>query len=229
MHVVAWARHRRVREKTMTVTHHAKVRRAAALDQITLRDPAGSRLPDGAAAGAGTAFFDHPVPHVPLVLDGEVLDDPGRVEDMHTVRLYYTPLHHGPGVALGAFTERKAMLAASRRSQEVLASLSLTTARTVCTSDPDSLGEFAGFFEHMHFGGDGIWLGPARGFPDLTQGDWNDVISSVDWCRWDVELFEHVQFSGDTLYLWAGCDTPYLEAFGWNDRASSAINWGFRR
>jgi hypothetical protein len=218
-----------MQEKIMTKNLEAS-RRAAALDQVTLSDPQGSGLPAGAAADTGPAPFDHPVPpEMPLVLDGEVLDDPARVKDLTTVRLYYTPLHYGPGVALGTFTQRDAMLAASRQSQEVLASLSLTNARTVCTTNPDSLGEFAGFFEHMHFGGDSIWLGPSRAFPDLTQGGWNDVISSVDWCRWDVELFEHIHYGGSTLYLWAGCDTPYLEAFGWNDRASSAVNWGFRR
>jgi hypothetical protein len=209
----------------MAKKQHATSRRAAALDHITL---SGSEEKDLlAAADSNIAAVDYPLPAVPLVLDGEVLDDPSRVRDVGGVRLHYTPLHYGSGVALGAFTRRDAMLAASRQaSYEALASLSLTSARTTCTTNPDSLGEFAGFFEHMHFGGDSIWLGPARGFPDLTQGDWNDVISSVDWCRWDVELFEHVQFGGNSLYLAAGCDAPYLEAFGWNDRTSSAINWG---
>jgi hypothetical protein len=203
-------------------------RRAAALGQTIVTDAVESGPQVAGAAGAGTPTFGHRVPEVSLVLDGEVLDDPTLIEGMRDVPLHYTPLHYGQSVALGAFTERGAMLAATRQARPPSPAVVPTTARTVCTTNPDSLGEFAGFFEHMHFGGDSIWLGPARGFPDLTQGDWNDIISSVDWCRWDVEIFEHIHYGGSSLYLAAGCNTPYLEAFGWNDRVSSAINWGTR-
>jgi hypothetical protein len=199
-------------------------RRAGALERARARD-----LSPGDRDTRGSGPFDHPVPQVPLVLDGELLEDPGRVRELESTPLYYTPLRHAAGVALGAYTEREAMLAASREAPEVLAGLELTDARSVCTTNPDSLGEFAFYFEHMHFGGDSISDQPGWGFASLVIGDWNDTISSVDWCRWDVSLFQHSNFEGDELFLRAGCDTPYLEAFRWNDTASSTVNWGTRR
>lgn len=118
------------------------------------------------------------------------------------------------------------MLSASREPLEVLAPLSLTnSARRICT-EPSNLSEFVCFFEHMHFGGDRICLAPGFGFRDLRPGDWNDVISSIEWCRWEVSIFQHINFTGDEFLQPAGCDTPFLEAFRWNDIASSAANWG---
>lgn len=87
------------------------------------------------------------------------------------------------------------------------------------------------FFEHIGEGGDVECLAPARAYPNLLQvgrvkvgwwctTDWNDVISSVSWCRWDVTLYEHINYGGSQLFLPAGCNTPNLVELGWNDRAS---------
>ena len=203
-------------------------RDAAALEQTGVPNLEESQPPVGKSDAIGTRAFDYSVLEVPLVLDGEVVDDPTQLNNLGPARLHFTPLRHERGVALGAFTRRDDMLSAahgSHRSLDILASLPLGDARALCTN-PSNLSEFACFFEHMHFGGDRICLGPRLGFPDLTQGGWNDVISSVDWCRWEISLFEHIHFQGNELLIASGCDAPYLAALGWNDRASSAVNWG---
>ncbi len=106
----------------------------------------------------------------------------------------------------------------------------------ICQSPPDALPEQACFFEHVNEEGDIICLPPNRAYADLTRvsrgflgtGDWNDFISSVSWCRWDVSLFEHIHYGGSQLWLRAGCTTPNLVELGWNDRASAIVNWGRR-
>ena len=93
------------------------------------------------------------------------------------------------------------------------------------------------YFEHAGQGGDQLSNNPGRAWRDLTQvrrgflglGNWNDVISSVDWCRWDLMLYEHVGYGGARLFLRAGRTYNQLSDFGWNDVASATANFGTRR
>lgn len=109
----------------------------------------------------------------------------------------------------------------------------------ICQQPPYNLPEQVCFFSDIHENGDVICLAPGRAYPDLTgvgrtkvlwwySDFWNDVISSVSWCRWDVTLYEHTNYGGSQLWLPAGCNTPNLVELGWNDRASSVVNWGQR-
>jgi hypothetical protein len=185
----------------------------------------------------------HRAPNVPLVLDGEVLEDPQEITEHNGKPLYYTPLRTRAGIALAAFTDPEAMISESsklvRRIQE--GSIPAATSEHFCTSNPDELRERrVQFFWDIHEDGDTIGLNDTHdgaigeAYPDLTEvghglfGDWNDAISSVAWCRWDVSLFEHINFGGSQLWLRGGCNTPNLVPLGWNDRASSAVNWGRR-
>lgn len=190
--------------------------------------------PDREAIGADALA---PEVDVPLLLDGEVVEDRERLADLKGAPLHYTPLHNGPGVALAAFTRRDAMLAESGDLLASLGNVKLMSLDHVCTSDPNTLPEQVCFFQHVDEQGDVLCLQPGRAYQDLTRvgrakllwwytADWNDTISSVSHCRWDVSLFEHVNFGGDEYFLRAGCNTPNLVPLGWNDRASGIVNWG---
>jgi hypothetical protein len=182
----------------------------------------------------------HRFPSVPLVLDGEPVPDAGTLKAYDGQALYYTPLRSAQGVTLAAFTSREAMMAQAGAMRAGVPRTALAAlSEHVCTSNPDSLPEQVCFYEHIGEGGDVKCLAPARAYPNLLQvgrvkvgwwytSDWNDVISSVSWCRWDVTLYEHIDYGGSQLFLPAGCNTPNLVELGWNDRASSVVNWGTR-
>jgi hypothetical protein len=163
---------------------------------------------------------------VPILLDGKLLENPEAIAAYNNTPLHYTPLSNRSSVMLAAFTSRHKMIAEAQSLRAQFGSL--------CQQPPYNLPEQACFFEHMNEEGDVICLPPARACPDLTRvssgwwSNWNDKISSVSWCRWDVSLYEHIYYGGAELWLPAGCNTTYLEALGWNDRASSIVNWGQR-
>ena len=176
-----------------------------------------------------------------MLLDGKLVEKPDEITNYNGTPLYYTPLRNEGGMTLAAFTSHERMIA---EAKHLSMSLGGTMVRPqleqgICQQPPDNLPEQACFFEHTNEGGDVICLPPARAYPDLTRvgrnkvfwwytTDWNDVVSSVSWCRWDVSLYEHINYGGSALYLTAGCNTPNLVELGWNDRASAIVNWGQR-
>jgi hypothetical protein len=206
--------------------------------ELLSEDPSGAVKSEPAPSGRilAPAAITHRAPNVPLFLDGEYLEDPQEITKQNGKPLYYTPLRIRGGIALAAFTDAQAMISESSRLASTMTTESNTAAPSehICTTNPDSLGDRVQFYEHLNTSGDTTGLNPGRAYPDLTLvshglfGDWNDTISSVDWCRWDVSLFEHIQYGGSQLWLRAGCNTPDLVQLGWNDRASSVVNWGRR-
>ncbi|MFI0222321.1 hypothetical protein [Streptomyces lydicus] len=176
------------------------------------------------------------VPQVPLVLDGEVVEDLERMNAEATVPLFMTRLVHDSSVALGAFTDREAMLSEARRLPADSQSATRPRSEHVCASNPDSLEDIVRFWEDAGEQGDIRSVGPGLGYKDLSRlhrgflstQNWNNIISSLSWCRFDVSLFELTDFnaSGGEFFAPKGCNTPDLTPFGWNDRASSIANWG---
>lgn len=174
----------------------------------------------------------HRIPDCAFTIDGEAHDGSViRELDGRVIHFAADLDAHGEPV-LRAFTSRD-LLTDHLRDHPLVPSAFEETG----TSNPDSLSPVSRYFEHHELGGDVLSNNPDRAWSDLTRvrrgflgtGDWNDLISSVDWCRWDVSLFEHVNFGGSELYLRAGRTYGHLAALGWNDRASSTVNWGFRR
>jgi hypothetical protein len=175
-----------------------------------------------------------------MVLDGRMLQDPEELSAYNGKPLYYTPISSNAGLALEAFTSRDQMFAEAKEIRGRLSEAAVEAqSGRICTTNPDSLPEQASFFEHVGERGDIRSLPPSRAYPDLTRvgrkkvgwwytTDWNDVISSVSWCRWDVSLYEHINYGGSQLWLRAGSNTPNLVQLGWNDRASAIVNWGRR-
>ena len=197
----------------------------------SLEYPSGAINSESAPSGRilAPAAITHRAPNVPLFLDGEVLEDPQEITKHNGKPLYYTPLRTRAGIALAAFTDPQAMISESSRLASTMTteSIAAATSEHICTTNPDSLGDRVQFYEHINESGDTIGLNPRRAYPDLTNG-WNDILSSVGWCRWDVSLYEHIHYGGSQLWLPAGCNTPNLVILGWNDRASSCVNWGRR-
>ncbi|GAA1518766.1 hypothetical protein GCM10009827_037490 [Dactylosporangium maewongense] len=195
----------------------------------------------------------HRPPEMNLVIDGEH-HDPAVIAEFNGRALYSTPGFDAKREpTLYSFTTRASLHdhlvntrydtlrnarpeTARRRNGAVL-----TGADDIGTSNPDSLPEISYYFEHESRQGDWLQNGPGRGWSNLklvgrgflNLGDWDNIISSVDWCRWDVSLFDWPGFRGGALpnselYLRAGRTTYHLSELGWNDRASCTANWGIR-
>ncbi|WP_149183046.1 hypothetical protein [Streptomyces sp. TRM49041] len=179
-------------------------------------------------------------PAVPIVLDGEPVEDEERMHADFPGPLHLTRLGHGDDAVLGAFTDRAAMLAEARRQYagEELPPERLERAKRsmehVCTTNPGSLPEEVYFYEDAGESGDVKRLPKGRGYPNLSRvsrgflgtQNWNDVISSLSWCRYDVSLFDAFDWQGNEFFAPKGCNTPDLNRFGWGDRAASIANWG---
>nr|WSZ98561.1 hypothetical protein OH820_25370 [Streptomyces sp. NBC_00857] len=168
----------------------------------------------------------HQPPEMKVVIDGET-NEPGTVHQFDGQALYSTP----------GFDAKKNPVMYSFTSMEGLNNHLLAAPfHDVGTTNPDSLSELSYYYEHDDAGGDWLQNGPARAWSDLTRvprgflhtGNWNDFISSVNWCRWDISLYENINYQGSQLYLPAGRTYFHLSQFGWNDRASATVNWGRR-
>jgi hypothetical protein len=178
----------------------------------------------------------HRVPRVPLLVNGTLLNDPRDISNYNGRPLFYTPLRTRSGMALAAFTDWKTMISDSKKMASAMAAVATASSEHICQDPPDSLPEQVTFFQDINESGDTLSLPPAKAYSDLTQvrhgflglGNWNDIISSVSWCRWDVSLFWDINFGGNHLWLPAGCNTPNLVDLGWNDEASAIVNWGQR-
>ncbi|MBT2490686.1 hypothetical protein J7E96_19630 [Streptomyces sp. ISL-96] len=197
------------------------------------------RIPSGKAEGLST----RPVPigrkrefkpDVPVVLDGEVVEDLERMKAEATGPLSMTRLAYGSSLALGAFTDREAMLAEVGRMYPDAEHRSLVALEAVCTQPPDSLPTRVCFFEDADEQGDIKCLEAGFGYKNLSNvhrgflltQNWNDVISSLSQCRFDVSLFDAFDWTGNEFFAPKGCNTPNLARFGWGDRAASIVNWG---
>lgn len=172
----------------------------------------------------------HKTPTVALVING-VDREPGAIRDLNGRALHSTPGLNPKGeLVLYSFTALEGL------HEYLAAPAPVQALHDIGTTNPDSLSSVASYFEHDDNQGDRLQNNPGRAWRNLTQvhrgflnlGDWNDIISSVDWCRWDISLYEHINYQGSSLYLRAGRTYNHLSQFGWNDRASSTVNWGSR-
>jgi hypothetical protein len=186
---------------------------------LSMNDPPSvSPEPVPTQATLAAAGLIHRVPRVPLFVDGAILKDPHDITKYNGRRLYYTPLRVRSGIALAAFTDWDAMISESGKLASAMTAGTTAAAEHKCQRPPDNLPEQAVFWWDINESGDTLSLPPARAYSDLTKvrhgflglGNWNDAISSVSWCRWDVSLFWDVNYGGSQLWLPAGCNTPNL-------------------
>jgi len=201
--------------------------RLASLDRVQTDESLLSAISMNHAGAESTTTVRHRPPEARLVVDGQ------RLEPSEIAQFDGTALHSTPGLdskrepTLFSFTTAEALmnhLASARGSDDI------------GTTNPDSLSDLSYYYSDDSARGDWLQNGPGRAWRDLSRvgrgifhaGDWNDVISSVNWCRWDVSLYEHANYGGSQLYLRAGRTYFHLSEWGFNDRASSTVNWGRR-
>lgn len=203
----------------------------AVIAQLSSRSAHGFAQED-AVAGAKLLSPMPPPPlrhqpaHMLWTLDGE-RHEPTVVNELDGQALYSTPAMDSTG---------EPMLHSFTTLEGLRTFLSTEAAGDIGTTNPDSLSGVSRYFEHAGFSGDTLSNNPGYTWRDLTQvrrgflglGNWNDIITGVDWCRWDISLYEHVNYGGSQLYLRAGRTYNNISEFGWNDRASATVNWGRR-
>lgn len=175
----------------------------------------------------------HTPPQVRVVINGEV-NEPKTVREFDGQALYSTPGLRGEELVLYMFTSMEKMSDHLRSQSRDLPLVRHET--TIGTSNPDGCPVNARYSENDHGGGDWLWNGPALGWLDLKKvgrgyfhlGDWNDIISSTDFCRWHVTLFDRPNYGGNRFEIPGGIAVNHLTPFGWNDCVSSTFNWGRR-
>ncbi|MGW4029527.1 hypothetical protein ACWEFL_09415 [Streptomyces sp. NPDC004838] len=169
----------------------------------------------------------HQPPEIMVVIDGET-NEPETVREFDGQPLYSMPgLDDKGNEVLYMFTSLKRL-----RDHRLTAARHGDTG----TTNPDSLSNVSHYYEHDDLGGDWLQNGPGRGWKNLKKvprgflglGDWNDIISSVDWCRWDITLWDRPDWGGNRLEIPAGFTRFHLSKFGWNDCVSATANWGTR-
>jgi hypothetical protein len=197
----------------------------------------GAPVPAPARGLVPPAPLVHRVPRVPVFVDGVLLKGPHEITRYNGSPLYYTPLRTPSSLALAAFTKWERMLAeAPMLTRGLVLGETVIPAESHCAEPPDSLPEQVFFYEDADESGDSLSLQPNFYYPDLSDvrhgflglGNWDHIISSLSWCRWDVFMWDGPNGTGSAIWLPAGCNTPNLDVFGWNDRARTIFNGGGR-
>ncbi|MCK7621716.1 hypothetical protein MUU72_00985 [Streptomyces sp. RS10V-4] len=173
-------------------------------------------------------------PQVPLFLNGDVVEDLERLNAEMTEPLHVTCLVNGDSLVLAAFTDRQAMLSEVRRTYADSAQMAVLSGEHYCVSHPEALPDYVRVWEDANESGDYLDLDAGYYYPDLSKvhrgflhtQNWNDIISSLSACRYDVALFEDTGLTGHEFFAPKGCNTPDLSALGFNDITSSLINFG---
>ncbi|WP_030948085.1 hypothetical protein [Streptomyces sp. NRRL S-646] len=204
----------------------ALVDRLAEVDPPILHEDAVMMIGGIRAEGESPPPKPHQPPEIPVVLDGET-NEPSVVREFDGQELYSTPGVNAQGdPVLYSFTTLEALhdhLVGARHSD-------------IGTTNPDSLSELSYYYEDDDLGGDWLQNGPGRAWRDLRRvrrgflgtGDWNDIISSVNWCRWHITLWDTPGYRGSRLEIPGGNTRYHLSQYGWNDCTSSTANWGRR-
>jgi hypothetical protein len=168
----------------------------------------------------------HRPPQMDWYLDGQ-RHDPAKIGELNGQALHSTPGSDAKGnQVLHSFTSVK----------KLYDHLQPSATRSLAPRDVSQLPAIAVFYSDINFGGDRISLDPGYSYVDLTKvhrgflhlQNWNDIISCVAPCRWDIMLLEDINGQGSRLYLNAGGSWPDLTQLGWNDRASMISNVGAR-
>ncbi|MFF4029090.1 hypothetical protein ACFYZ2_04870 [Streptomyces sviceus] len=219
------ARVREVLAESGVSSYEALVNRLA--DDAPLLSHEDHVMMIGATDGSPPAALrPHQPPEMMVVIDGET-NEPETVREFDGQPLYSTP---------GIDKKGSQVLYSFTTLQGLNDHLVAAPPHDIGTSNPDSLPELSYYYEDEDAGGDWLQNGPGRAWPDLrsvprgflhTQ-NWNDIISSVNWCRWDVSVWDTPNYQGSQLYLPAGVTYFHLSQLGWNDCVSATANWGQR-
>ncbi|MFH9712997.1 hypothetical protein ACH4MW_00015 [Streptomyces luteogriseus] len=179
----------------------------------------------------------HPfTPALPVVLDGELIEDIERMNLEYPGDLYVTPVVHKSTLALAAFVDAKAMLKQAREMtyNSELHQLLRDHVALGCLDDADPVRLVLDCCDRSNLHGHKLRLEPEAMVPDLSQvprqnevgiynTTWDNAIRSVDACAYPYSVSSDRNFHGTTHFINFRCSFN-ATTFGYT--ASSIRNWG---
>jgi hypothetical protein len=170
------------------------------------------------------------MPTVPVVLNGELVEDLERMNAQYPGDLYATPVAYDSTFALAAFTERKAMLEEARKMSENAEFRWLLQERSggYCFGEGTLLPLFLKFYDLPDRVGDSLRLNPEKVIKDLSTKprrdvlNWDNAIRSFDVCAYPYSAYSDPNFRGVEHFINFRCwFNP-----NWGLTVSSLRNWG---
>lgn len=206
-----------------------KYRRSLLLSLITVLMVAGLQgvLAEGSLLQAQQKAADpdstnHPVPAVPLKIDG-VKHKSEDIKKFDGKELYSVIDEHSEAEGvLYVFTSKQKFEAYLEENGHL---------NTASTGDMQLLHNnesdiHSYFYEDINYNDSSLRAPAGASYEDLrnvSNNSWNDRISSVKATPWGAGtyLYTNVDFDGSALFIEARHDRADLRDYGWNDRASS--------
>ncbi|MGW7458441.1 hypothetical protein [Streptomyces sp. NPDC054797] len=172
-------------------------------------------------------------PALPVIIEGEVVDDLERMNLEYSGELYVTPVVHRSTLALATFVDAKEML---RKAQEVtdddeLRQL-LRASALGCVAEGDPVRLVLDCYDGQNLEGNKLRLEPEAICPELYKlkrglglpvRNWDNAIRSVDACAYPYSVSSDPWFHGTTHFINFRCSFN-ATTFGYT--ASSIRNWG---
>ncbi|WP_405597538.1 hypothetical protein OG741_13820 [Streptomyces sp. NBC_01410] len=170
------------------------------------------------------------MPTVPLVLNGELVEDLERMNKEYPGNLYVTPVVYGGAFALAAFTDGKEMLAEAQRMADSAEFRWHMEERAIgCLPEDAPAPQTLECWDLPNLRGEVLRTRPGKHRSDLSaiprRGflNWDNAIRSVDACAYPYSASSEKDFHGVTHFINFRCGFNPT-AFGIN--TSSIVNWG---
>jgi hypothetical protein len=168
------------------------------------------------------------MPTVPLLLNGELVEDLERMNAQHPGDLYVTPIVYDSTFALAAFTERKAMLEESRSMSNSAEFHWHVEMRSACADEGAPVPQLLRPFDLPNLRGEFLRISPEGEIKDLSTRvrrqvlNWDNAIRSIDVCAYPYSAYSEKNLRGIEHFInfrcWINPD--------WGITISSIRNWG---
>ncbi|MER5733729.1 hypothetical protein ABT084_36270 [Streptomyces sp. NPDC002138] len=173
------------------------------------------------------------IPALPVILEGERVDDIERMNLEYPGDLYVTPMVHRSTLALAAFVDAKEMLRKAREVTEDGELRKLLRGHALgCIADGDPVRLVLDCYDNQNLEGSKLRLDPEAMCPDLSRIqrgfsyqhlNWDNAIRSVDACAYPYSVSSDPWFHGITHFINFRCSFN-ATSFGYT--GSSVRNWG---
>ncbi|MEV6176328.1 hypothetical protein [Streptomyces sp. NPDC052015] len=169
------------------------------------------------------------MPTVPLLLNGELVEDLERMNAQYPGDLYVTPIVYDSTFALAAFTEREAMLEESRKmSNSAEFRWHVELRGGACADEGTPVPQFLRPWDLPNLRGEFLTISPEGKIRDLSTRvrreflNWDNAIQSIGICAYPYSAYSDPNFSGIEHFInfrcWINPD--------WGITISSIRNWG---
>jgi hypothetical protein len=170
------------------------------------------------------------MPTVPVVLNGELVEDLERMNAQHPGDLYVTPVAYDSTFALAAFTERKAMLEEARKMSENVELHWLLEERSGggCPPEGTIVQVVLVFHDLPNLAGENLYVKPDEEIKDMSTLprreflNWDNAIRSISSCAYPYSAYSDPNFRGIEHFINFRC---WLNP-NWGLTISSIRNWG---